>query len=229
MSAVVSADTAEQSAVAAVIDAGRFAASRGWTPATSGNFSARIDATRIAITRSGRDKGALVADDVARVALRPGAGSGSVLPDLRGLSAEAPLHFARYAADASIGVIVHVHLIEAALLSRQYADAGLDAIRLDGWELLKAFAGITTHDIEVHVPVFRNAQDTVSLADHVEHHLARWSQDVVAGRALAPGYVLAGHGLYAWGATLRDALRHLEAFDALFRLALARTAQGFKP
>ena len=37
---------------------------RGWVPATSGNFSARVDSTRIAITVSGRHKGRLAPDDI---------------------------------------------------------------------------------------------------------------------------------------------------------------------
>ena len=44
---------------------GRFAASRGWVPATSGNFSRRIDSRHVALTRSGIDKGAIRAEDVA--------------------------------------------------------------------------------------------------------------------------------------------------------------------
>jgi len=57
-------DTAVEAAIGAVIAAGSVASERGWTPATSGNFSVRIDRDRIAITRSGVDKGALKASDV---------------------------------------------------------------------------------------------------------------------------------------------------------------------
>jgi len=38
---------------------------------------------------------------------------------------------------------------------------------------------------------------------------------------VAPGYLLAGHGLYAWGATMREALRHAEAFEFLFGCEIA--------
>jgi methylthioribulose-1-phosphate dehydratase len=34
------------------------------------------------------------------------------------------------------------------------------------------------------------------------------------------GFLLAGHGLYTWGATVSEALRHAEAFDFLFSCAL---------
>ena len=36
----------------------------GWTPATSSNFSLRLDGAHAAITVSGRDKGRLVEDDI---------------------------------------------------------------------------------------------------------------------------------------------------------------------
>ena len=40
-----------------LIDVARDAHARGWVPATSGNFSARLDDGDIAITVSGKDKG----------------------------------------------------------------------------------------------------------------------------------------------------------------------------
>ncbi|GAB7127742.1 methylthioribulose 1-phosphate dehydratase [Silvimonas sp. JCM 19000] len=186
-----------------VIAAGRFAAARGWVPATSGNFSARVDADHIVVTRSGADKGALTPDDLALIDIR------APLPP--GLSAEAPLHVARYQADARIGAIFHVHSTAAALVSRRYAAEG--AITLQGWELQKAFAGVSSHLAVLRVPVFANSQDTVALADEVE---ARWRSET----ASAPGYLLAGHGLYAWGRDGRETLRHLEAFDVLLQLQL---------
>ena len=39
-------------------------AALGWTPATSSNFSRRLDDRHAAITVSGRDKGRLVEDDI---------------------------------------------------------------------------------------------------------------------------------------------------------------------
>ncbi|KPC50724.1 methylthioribulose 1-phosphate dehydratase [Amantichitinum ursilacus] len=186
-----------------VMAAGQFAAARGWVPATSGNFSARVDADRIVVTRSGADKGALTPADLAVVNLR------EPLPP--GLSAEAPLHVARYLADASIGAIFHVHSPAAALASRRNARHGV--LTLEGWELQKAFAGVTSHLAVLNVPVFANSQDTVALAAEVEARLQNQAD-------LAPGYLLAGHGLYAWGRTGRETLRHLEAFDVLLQLQL---------
>lgn len=47
-----------------LIEAGRYIHARGWVPATSGNFSARLSDGRIAITVSGRHKGELTPEDI---------------------------------------------------------------------------------------------------------------------------------------------------------------------
>ena len=52
-----------------IIDAGRFLDSHGWAPATAGNYSARLDAGRLAITVSGCHKGHLTEQDVMVVDL----------------------------------------------------------------------------------------------------------------------------------------------------------------
>jgi len=181
---------------------GRFAAARGWIAATSGNFSRRLDARHALVTRSGIDKGAIGPGDVAVVPLDG--------PVPAGMSAETPLHLARYRADAAIGAIVHVHTVAATVLSRAGLAAG--RVRFTGFEMQKALAGVTTHDGAVDLPVFANDQDTVALAAVVEARLA--------GAALVPGYLLAGHGLYAWGATMADARRHLEGLEFLLACTL---------
>jgi len=175
---------------------GRFAASRGWVPATAGNFSCRIDAQHVAVTRTGVDKGAIGAADVAVLTI------GEPLP--AGVSAEAPLHLARYQTDPAIGAIFHVHTVAATVLSRMCENGG--AVRTEGFEMHKA-VGSTTHEGFVEIPVFGNAQDTAALAGEVEARLGR-DADV-------PGFLLAGHGLYAWGATAAEARRHVEGLEFL--------------
>jgi methylthioribulose-1-phosphate dehydratase len=192
---------ADAGTVSELIALGRFAAERGWVPATSGNFSRRLDARHIAVTRSGRDKGALTEADFAVVALD------EPLPP--GVSAETPLHVARYRRDQAIGAVVHVHSLAATVASR--ADEAKGAVVLEGFEMHKALDGFTTHESTLHIPIFPNAQDTVELARRIESSL---------GDAPVPGYLLAGHGIYAWGATVADARRHVEAFDYLLRCSL---------
>ena len=52
-----------------IAEAGRELGARGWTPATSSNFSRRYDDTHAAVTISGRDKGRLGIDDIMLVDL----------------------------------------------------------------------------------------------------------------------------------------------------------------
>lgn len=206
-------DGGVDAAVAAVIAAGRAAAARHWVPATSGNFSVRIASTHAAITRSGADKGALSTKDVLVQALNQ--------PLQTGSSAEAALHIRLYRDDPGIGAIFHVHSPYASALSRHYAEQG--TLELSGWELQKALSGVTTHEMVVEVPVFENSQDIAALASIVA---ARLAAPVTEGRVRAPGYLLAGHGLYAWGAAPADAARHLEALEVLFhQTIIAGTCQ----
>ena len=191
-------------AIAPLIDAGRDFAWRGWVPATSGNLSCRVDADHMAVTLSGRDKGALKPADFATVALD------APLPP--GVSAEAPLHAALYRRDAGTGAVLHVHSLSATLASQTHEDAG--EIVLSGYEMLKALSGVVTHDTQVTVPVFANDQDIPALSVRVEARLA--------GLPGAVGYLIAGHGLYAWGRSVADARRHVEAFDFLLSCELEK-------
>jgi methylthioribulose-1-phosphate dehydratase len=191
----------DASAIEALAAFGRFAAARGWVPATAGNFSVRLDAHHALVTRSGVDKGNVGPDDVSVVPL-----AGPIPP---GMSAETPLHLARYRADAGVGAVVHVHTLAATVLSRMDREQG--AVRFADFEMQKALTGVTTHDSVVDLPVFANDQDTVALAARIEAQL---------GAAAVPGYLLAGHGLYAWGATMSDARRHLEGLEFLLAATL---------
>lgn len=193
---------ADPQAVEALSAFGRFASARGWVAATSGNFSCRLDAAHALVTRSGIDKGAIDAGDVSVVPLA------GPIPD--GMSVETPLHLARYRASANVGAIVHVHTIAATVLSR--ADLAGGAVRFSGFEMQKALSGVTTHESVVDLPVFANDQDTTALAATIETRLG--------GDAPVPGYLLAGHGLYAWGATMAEARRHLEGLEFLLACTL---------
>ena len=189
-------------AVRAVVAVGARAAARNWVPATSGNFSVRIDEKRVAITATGTDKGALGEDDVLLV--DP---AGPAHPRA---SAESGLHFALYRIRPEAGAVLHVHSQNATLASLALAKNG--RITLKGLELLKAFTGIRTHEAEIDVPVYPNSQNITALAERVAADLAI--------RSDVHGFLLKGHGLYAWGRTEAEAWRHLETFDYLFALQL---------
>ena len=196
-----------QAAVDEIAAFGRFAADRGWVPATAGNFSRRVDARHIAITRSGVDKGNLSCADLALLSIDE--------PIPAGISAEAPLHLARYLTDSTAGAVLHVHTVATTVVSRLYERAG--SVVTEGYEMHKAL-GLDTHESTLENPVFRNDQDTAKLADDVEAKLG------AAGDAL-PAFLLAGHGIYAWGATVADARRHIEAVEFILACHLEERRQ----
>jgi methylthioribulose-1-phosphate dehydratase len=173
---------------------------RGWCRATSGNFSARIDDAHFLITQSGRDKASLAAEDLMICELAGRAVDPNCTP-----SAEMPLHATLYALDANIGSVLHTHSVTATVLSR---NAG-SSLEIEGFEMQKALRGITTHEESVRVPVFENDQDMEALAE-------RLADAYGEGRLAAPGFLIAGHGLYAWGADITEAKRHVEGFEFLF-------------
>ena len=171
----------------------------GWTPATSSNFSLRLDGAHAAITVSGRDKGRLVEDDIMVVDFDGRAVGRPLRP-----SAETLLHTQLYRRFPEVGCVLHTHSLVQTVASRLYAGAG--HIRLEGYELLKAFEGNSTHEMAIDVPVFANTQDMDVLAAQV---------DALLDRQAMWGYLIDGHGLYAWGRDMAQARRHLEAFEFL--------------
>ena len=176
----------------------------GWTPATSSNFSSRLDERHAAITVSGRDKGRLTPDDIMVVDF-----DGHGIATQHHPSAETLLHTQLYRRFPEIGCVLHTHSPVQTIASRLYAGAG--HVRLAGYELLKAFHGNSTHEAAIDVPVFANTQDMATLAAQV---------DALLDRQPLWGYLIDGHGLYAWGRNMAEARRHLEAFEFLFHCQL---------
>lgn len=192
----------------AIIEAGRFLYGRGWSPATSSNYSARLDAERALLTVSGRHKGQLGPDDLLAVDMQ-----GHSLELGKKPSAETLLHTQIYRARPWVGAVLHTHSVNATVLSRLVSGATLSLV---DYELQKAFSGVTTHEGELQVPVFDNDQDIARLAGRVQPWLEAHPQ--------CPGYLIRGHGLYTWGAQMSDALRQIEAFEFLFECELKMRA-----
>jgi methylthioribulose-1-phosphate dehydratase len=119
-------------------------------------------------------------------------------------SAETLLHTQLYRRFSEIGCVLHTHSQVQTVASRLYAGAG--HVRLEGYELLKAFVGNTTHETELDLPVLPNTQDMHTLAAQV---------DALLDRGCMWGYLIDGHGLYAWGRDMAEARRHLDAFEFL--------------
>ncbi|MEN8259510.1 MAG: methylthioribulose 1-phosphate dehydratase [Pseudomonadota bacterium] len=194
----VSTDQEFIQAASELIEAGRFIDSRGWVPATSGNFSVRLSDGNIAMTVSGRHKGTLRIDDIMRVDA-----DGHPL-DGKKPSAETLLHVSLYRRFPKVRSVLHPHSINATLAARFFQSE----IVLEDYELLKALSGIDTHESRVVVPIFPNDQNIPRLAAEVDRYLD-------TGEPVY-GYVIASHGFYTWGASVGEALRHLEALEFLF-------------
>ncbi|WP_437816487.1 methylthioribulose 1-phosphate dehydratase [Sorangium sp. So ce1078] len=194
------------SVAAELIELSRWCYERGWTPATSGNFSARLGEGTFAITASGRPKGALGLSDIV-VVNAEGRLTG---PSAGRPSAETALHCQLYRRSSSIGAVAHTHSRAATVLSRRCAQEGY--VTLAGYEVAKALSGVATHDRAVLLPVFVNTQDIRKLAEDVEAFMS--------AHPPVHGYLIAGHGLYTWGSDIADTIRHIEALEFMLDCAL---------
>ena len=176
---------------------------RGWCDGTGGNFSCVLhqEPLEILMAPSGVDKGLVAPDDLITVD-----GDGQLLEGSGKPSAETRLHLA-IVKSRGAGAVLHTHSQAATLLSKLAcpSDAKAGWIRVSGLEMLKGLEGIKSHDEEVKIPVLANDQDLKRLS--------------AAAQPLLPeaphGLLIAGHGLYAWGANLEVAKRHLEILEFL--------------
>lgn len=191
-------------AALALCAAGKFLYKQGWSPATSSNYSVRLKDQQAAITVSGKHKGQLKPDDIMRIDLDGHSLSGDLKP-----SAETLLHTYIYKRFGHVSAVLHTHSANAVVLSRQ--------IKTNEWhcadfEIQKAFEGVSTHESRLVFPIFENTQDINALAMKVDAHLLGYPETY--------GYLIRGHGLYTWGSTLSDALRHVEAMEYLAECTL---------
>ncbi|KRE87423.1 methylthioribulose-1-phosphate dehydratase [Rhodanobacter sp. Soil772] len=197
--ATIPASVFEQCADA-IADAARELSMLGWTPATSSNFSMRVDADHAAITISGRHKGRLGRDDIMLIDLDGNAVGTDARP-----SAETALHTQVYRRWPEMNAVLHTHSRTQSVASRLFAAEG--AVRLQGWELQKAITGYHTHESVLEIPVFPNTQ-------HMPELVARVDAWLDAGKPLH-AYLIDGHGIYTWGRDMAETQRHLEALEFL--------------
>jgi methylthioribulose-1-phosphate dehydratase len=76
--------------------------------------------------------------------------------------------------------------------------------------MLKGLDGIGTHEHREWVPIVPNDQDMGRLARRIR---ALFDDD-----PHAHAFLLQGHGLYTWGATLAEAERHVEILEFLLEV-----------
>lgn len=187
-------------------ETGRDFHDRGWSLATSSNFSKLIsrDPFRLLITASGRDKGRLHDHDF-------------VIVDETGLpielnmprpSAETQLHLA-IVLETGAESVLHTHSIWGTILSDIHFPTG--QMQISGFEMLKAFDGIKTQEATLTIPVFENTQNIGELAEELR---ARFT----AAPPMRHAFLIRGHGLYTWGTDVPAARRHVEALEFLFEV-----------
>ncbi len=187
-----------EKAVQDIIKAGNRLDRMNLAPATSGNYSIRTNDNEMAITVSGAHKGQLEPHQIMRADL-----DGKPLEDKKP-SAETLLHSVLYKAYPDVNAILHTHSVACTVLTRLSSD---DALTLSGYEMLKAYRGVETHDVSVSLPIFDNTQDMVDLSARVE--------SMLRAKPETPAYLIRNHGIYGWGKDMAEAERVIVATEML--------------
>ena len=197
-----------EQAAASLCEIGREFYGRGWVFGTSGNFSARLAESplRLAITSSGLDKGSLTPTDLLEIDAHATVLRGDGRP-----SAETGLHLV-IVQQLGAGSVLHTHSVAGTLLSDRWAaDKGL---AIEGYEMLKGLAGISTHEHREWIPIIENSQDYTALSAELASVLDR--------NTGCHGVLLRKHGLYTWGRDIAEARRHVEILEFLFEAEARR-------
>ncbi len=187
-----------------IITAGNRLDRQNLAPATSGNYSVRTSNNEMAITVSGAHKGLLSPKDIMLVDL-----DGKPLEDKKP-SAETLLHCLIYKLYPNINAVLHTHSIACSVLTRLMKND--DELVLSGYEMLKAYPNVTTHDTVVRLPIFNNTQDMIELNSRVNDYLQQ--------RPKTPAYLIRAHGIYGWGADMSEAMRVIEATEMLMSIEI---------
>ena len=197
--------------ISGLIETGRDFHRRGWSLGTSSNYSVVVDRDPLTLllTGSGFDKGRLQPKQFVLVG-EDGRPRHASFPKA---SAETMLHVA-LARTAGAGAVLHTHSVMGTVLSERFLPHG--SLPIAGYEMLKGLAGITTHETSIEVPIFPNTQDIPDLAARLTERLRN------PAAPLPHGFLIAGHGLYAWGENLAAARRHIEVFEFLFEVIILK-------
>ena len=177
---------------------------KGWSPATSTNYSFRNEEepNTIYVSCSGIDKSLFTENDFMEVDLQGIAKSG--FEHLRP-SAETLIHCAIYDLFPETNCIVHSHSVYSVLHSAVQPMA----VSFEGYEVLKGYEGIKTHETAVECSIFDNSQDMVAFSQLLKQHQSRLT---------IPAFIMRKHGTYAWGKNLFEAKRHLETTEYLLEV-----------
>ncbi len=189
-----------------LLEAIRFFNQKGWSPATSTNYSVRSEnPEQFIISRSGVDKSKFSLSDLILINPR-----GEVLPPLNlpGIksSAETEIHPYLYQKYPEVKCVLHTHSVLGTVLSQAFVKE--KQIRFEGYEIQKGLEGNLTHELESILPIVPNSQDMKDIVRSIE-------PDLMSSKR-PHGFLIAGHGLYTWGKDIATAKRHIETYEFLF-------------
>ena len=174
---------------------------KGWSPATSTNYSFKEinEQSEFFVSRSGVDKSNFIATDFIQV---DKSGLPTILNPNAIPSAETIIHSLIYKLFPETTVVLHSHSVYPVLLSKHYERE----VSFEGYEVQKGFSGETTHTKVVSIPILQNSQDMrffqeelPKIKKEIKHH----------------SFIIKQHGTYAWGKNLFEAKRHLETLEYL--------------
>ncbi|MFM7643843.1 MAG: methylthioribulose 1-phosphate dehydratase [Sphingomonadales bacterium] len=172
---------------------------RGWSPATSTNYSFIDEYQQIWVSKSGVNKADFTDSDFMTIDI-DGIGTGmfhGVKP-----SDETQIHLWIYKHFPNAKVVLHSHSKFPVLIS-QFNE---DYFPVQGYELQKGFKGCKSHLESLQIPIVDNQQDMQLLCAALDQRI----QDIQHHC-----FIIAEHGTYAWGENLFEAQRHLETLDYL--------------
>jgi methylthioribulose-1-phosphate dehydratase len=172
---------------------------KGWSPATSTNYSFRDEEGTIWVSRSGIDKYEFHADDFITV---NSDGQATGVYEVVRPSAETLIHCVLYELFPETKVILHSHSIYPVLVSAVDGER----VTFQGYEVQKGFEGQTTHEAIVHIPIFENTQDMQAFKSVLQSNAELLKNH---------SFLMKKHGTYAWGRNLFEAKRHLETLEYL--------------
>lgn len=196
----------QQLQLAELVAACRWLGAKGWAPATGGNMSVRQDTQWCWLSESGKDKGSLTESDFLQVSI-----ADNTAPSGRTPSAETGLHTLIYRLFPEAQAVLHVHTVNATVLSRLVKG---NRLTLQGYEMQKSLRGQSSHLDALQLPVFDNNQDISALAQRINSETSK--------EDLQWGFLLRGHGLTCWGRNVEEARRHLEGLEFLFECEILR-------
>jgi methylthioribulose-1-phosphate dehydratase len=172
---------------------------KGWSPATSTNYSFKDELNQIWVSRSGVDKSEFKSDDFIKIDSR-----GEAIEEYLNIkpSAETLIHCFIYQMFPETKVILHSHGVNPVLVS----SIEKSEVSFEGFEIQKGFEGQKTHLNRITIPIFENSQEMTFFEKELVYKQSQLSNHC---------FIIRKHGTYAWGKSLFEAKRHLETLDYL--------------